>query len=564
MSARPGKGRPKPLRGLLAPMFVICVFAAFALGWLGAAAAGGQKRVALVIANEAYAAAPIANAASIARDIAQVLRQGGFDVVYAENASKADMADAFQSFSGKMEKGAVAVVYYFGYAAPSQDRNFLIGVDGAPPSKGDLSGQGLDMDVLLDPMIVARSPGSVVIVDASRPSPWSRSGLAAAAPLKNLTVIYPAAPGKLASSAAFAPELLKAMKTPGLGFDAIISRTRMTVSRASGGRQTVWQSSPPPRELVILEHDAAASATSSVELGFWDTIKASDKAADFQAYLDSYPQGQFSAMATARLALLQAPKTEAPSNRTAAPVIDERPSTPPSPIRDCPACPELFPIPAGDFEMGAADGLPYERPVHRVTIRKPFYMGRLEVTFEEWDACVNEGGCQYRAENARFGRGRRPVTNIDWNDAKAYLSWLSAKTGRAYRLPSEAEWEYAARAGTKSPYYWGAALEKDRANCMGCTSAALGAPAETGAFPSNGFGLFDMAGNAAEWVEDCWNETYSGAPADGSAWVKPDCRERVLRGGSFNSDARYARSSARFRYDFDVRYYAHGFRVARE
>jgi formylglycine-generating enzyme required for sulfatase activity len=564
MSTKPGERSPKPLRGLLASIFVICVFAAFAPGWRGASAAEGQKRVALVIANEAYAAAPIANVVSIARDIAQVLRQGGFDLVYTENASKADMTDAFQSFAGKMERGAVAVVYYSGYAAASEDRNFLIGVDGSPASKGDMSDQGLDMDVLLDPMIVARSPGSVVIVDASRPSPWSRSGLAAVAPLKNLTVIYPASPGKLASNSAFASELLKAMKTPGLGFDAIMSRTRMALSRAIGSRQTVWQSSPPPKELVIIEREAPADAIGSVELGFWDTIKASDKAADFQAYLDSYPQGQFSAVAKARLALLQAPKTEAPSSRTVAPAIEERPSTPSSPIRDCPACPELVLIPVGEFEMGSTDGLPYERPLHRVTIRKPFYMGRREVTFDEWDACVNDGGCQYRAENARFGRGRRPVTNLDWNDAKAYLSWLSAKTGHAYRLPSEAEWEYAARAGTKSAYFWGAALEKDRANCTGCTSAVLGAPAETGTFPANGFGLFDMAGNAAEWVEDCWNETYSGTPADGSAWVKPDCRERVLRGGSFNSDARYARSSARFRYDFDVRYYAHGFRVLRE
>jgi formylglycine-generating enzyme required for sulfatase activity len=553
----------KPLKRILGAL-VLFFLTAITLGWQEAAAAEAQKRVALVIANEAYAAAPISNTASIARDIAQVLRQGGFDVVYAENASTTDMTNAFQSFAGKIEKGAVAVVYYSGYAAPFQDRNVLIAVDAKTPSEADMRSQGLDMDLLLDPMIVARSPGSVVIVDASRPSPWTRSGPAAGAPIKNVSVILPAAPGKLASNVAFAPELVKAMKAPGLGFDAVISRTRAAVSRASGGQQTVWQSSAPPKELVVLEREAPAGAADAVELGFWDTIKASDKAADLQAYLDSYPQGQFSAMAKARLALLQSQKTETSPTRNAAPVGEVQPPSPAVPVRDCPVCPELVPIPAGDFEMGATDGFPFERPIHRVAIRKPFYIGRREVTFDEWDACVNEGGCQYRAPNQRPGRGLRPVTNVDWNDAKTFLSWLSAKTGHFYRLPSEAEWEYAARAGTKTAYFWGGALEKDRANCTGCTSSALGAAAETGAFPANGFGLFDMAGNAAEWVEDCWSETYSGAPSDGSAWVKPNCRERVLRGGSFNNDARFVRSAARFKYDFDVRYYTNGFRVVRE
>ena len=214
--------------------------------------------------------------------------------------------------------------------------------------------------------------------------------------------------------------------------------------------------------------------------------------------------------------------------------------------------------------MGSTEVFAFESPVHEITISKPFYMGRREVTFDEWDACLSEGGCQYRPGDRGQGRGLRPASDLDWNDAKAYVAWLSKKTGKTYRLPSEAEWEYAARAGTKTSYYWGNAAEKDRANCAGCNTTPLKNTVATGTFPPNAFGLIDMAGNAAEWVEDCWEDNYKAAPKDGSAFAKPDCRERVLRGGSFNNDQRFVRTAARFKYDYDVRYYTNGFRVVRE
>ena len=431
------------------------------------------------------------------------------------------------------------------------------------------------MDLLLDPLIVSRPRASAVIIDACRQNPWNRlisnrQGLASQEPLTGITLIYPDAPGKVAAGRNFASELIKAMKIPGLGLDAVMNRTRTALMKSGGEGQVVWQSSALPKDLVLVPADKAAKGsgrTSEAELGFWDTIKDSEAPADFQVYINSYPGGQFSAAAQARLAQLQATKSERPLTRSA--MITPLGTTPQSAspaalLRDCPVCPEMVPIPAGDFEMGATDGSSFERPVHHVSMRKPFYIGRREVTFDEWDACTNEGGCPYRPADGGLGRGLRPVTDVDWNDAKGYLTWLSAKTGHTYRLPTEAEWEYAARAGSNTAYMWGASFEKERANCVGCNTIDLGKAVESGTFGANGFGLFDMAGNAAEWVEDCWNETYKGAPADGSAWNKPNCRERVLRGGSFNNDKRYVRSSARFKYDYDVRYYANGFRAARE
>jgi formylglycine-generating enzyme required for sulfatase activity/class 3 adenylate cyclase len=232
------------------------------------------------------------------------------------------------------------------------------------------------------------------------------------------------------------------------------------------------------------------------------------------------------------------------------------------PFRDCSDCPEMKAVPAGSFEMGLSDVL-YAKPLHRVTIAAPFAIGVREVTFDEWDACVAEGGCTYRPNDRGWGRGTRPVIDVSWNDAKAFLAWLSRKTGQKYRLPSEAEWEYAARGGTATAFHWGREAEAGHANCENCAVPAARRTLAAGSFQPNAFGLFDTAGNAAEWVEDCWNESYRDAPRDGSAWVRGDCEQRVLRGGSFASRADAVRPGARFRYDRDVRYYANGFRVVR-
>jgi len=232
-------------------------------------------------------------------------------------------------------------------------------------------------------------------------------------------------------------------------------------------------------------------------------------------------------------------------------------------FRDCAECAEMVVIPSGEFKMGSEDTI-YEKPVHRVVIPNAFAIGRREVTFDEWDLCVAAGACKYRPDDRGWGRGNRPVIDVSWDDAHDFVSWMTQKTGKKYRLPSEAEWEYAARAGTESPFWWGRTLIKGSANCEDCGEAPLRKTTPAQSFRPNGFGLFDVAGNVAEWVEDCWNNTYRGAPADGTAWTSGQCLQRSLRGGSFASKSAFARSPARFMYDRDVRYYANGFRVARD
>ncbi|MEJ1160238.1 SUMF1/EgtB/PvdO family nonheme iron enzyme [Prosthecomicrobium sp. N25] len=241
-------------------------------------------------------------------------------------------------------------------------------------------------------------------------------------------------------------------------------------------------------------------------------------------------------------------------------VVQGRPG---EPVVDCADCPEMVAIPPGAFDMGANELFEFEKPVHRVTIGRGLLIGRREVTVKEWQLCISEGGCP-AGSGGGGGDVNLPASDVSWTEAKGYADWLSRKTGKRYRLPTEAEWEYAARAGTRTTYFWGAALLRERANCAGCNATPLRRAVSVGSFAPNDFGLYDMAGNVAEWVEDCWTENYKGAPADGSARAAPTCRERVLRGGSFVNDPRYLRSAARFKYDAEVRYYANGLRVARD
>ncbi len=207
-------------------------------------------------------------------------------------------------------------------------------------------------------------------------------------------------------------------------------------------------------------------------------------------------------------------------------------------FRDGDECPEMVVIPAGEFLMGSPEGEPgrsaHEGPRRKVTIARPFAVGKYPITFDEWDACVKAGGTKCKPEDAGWGRGRRPVISVSWDDAQAYVAWLSEKTGKPYRLLSEGEWEYAARAGTTTRYPWGDEPGNNRANFRDSGNAWSGQQTSpVGSFDPNAFGLFDMIGNVWEWVRDCWNESYQGAPEDGGAWESGTCDRRVVRGGSW-------------------------------
>lgn len=286
-------------------------------------------------------------------------------------------------------------------------------------------------------------------------------------------------------------------------------------------------------------------------------------------------------------------------------------------FRDCPDCPEMVVLPAGSFLMGASDKEPErkrnELPQHNVTFAKPFAVAKFELTWAEWEACGADtcapggaAGCTQRNTpycstlygDEKWGRGKRPLINLDFNNLAQYLRWLQEKTGKEYRLLTEAEWEYAARAGTTTPYITGSTIIKEQARFGEDVWGATGGTADAGSFAPNAFGLYDMHGNVWEWVQDCWHDNYDGAPQDGSSWTakltirsKPytrcppngdkrvvkngdgdwsnyeceqeQCTARVLRGGAWSSNPKFLRSAYRTKYNPLDRNNYYGFRIAR-
>ena len=266
------------------------------------------------------------------------------------------------------------------------------------------------------------------------------------------------------------------------------------------------------------------------------------------------------------LILIAALFPAAPAGGRGNAAVGEARRSPGQVLRDCGFCPEMVVVPAGRFRMGCVSGatcLDDELPVHEVRLRS-FALSMHEVAFTEYDRFAAARG-RDRPNDEGWGRGDRPAINVSWEDAAAYAAWLSAETGEEYRLPSEAEWEYAARAGTTTSYSWGPFIGRNQANCEGCGSRWDGArTAPAGSFEANAWGLHDMHGNAWEWVADCWHADYARAPVDGSAWTRGgDCSRRVLRGGSWYTYGLILRVAFRLWEVVGHRDAFVGFRVAR-
>ena len=377
----------------------------------------------------------------------------------------------------------------------------------------------------------------------------------------------------------------EALRTSGVSGPAVaqVARPGPTVATAA---------EPPARPAGATPRPASAE----LEGLFWQSIMNSTNPAEFEAYLEQFPNGVFRTLAQARLTALQSAAGTRPAasgRRVAAGASGAgRPASgapafggtsagvggvagtaaggdaglrPGQVFRDCEGCPEMVVVPAGSFRMGCVSGQDCEDdelPVHEVRVAS-FALGRYEVLFEEYDRFVATG--RESPDDEGWGRGGRPVIYVSWEDATAYAEWLSAETGERYRLPSEAEWEYAARAGTTTAYSWGADIGQNRANCVFCSSRWDGEQTSpAGSFAANAWGLQDMHGNVHERVEDCWHDSYARAPADGSAWTRGgDCGRRVVRGGSWLHYPRVLRSANRIWSAVGSRYFNVGFRLAR-
>jgi formylglycine-generating enzyme required for sulfatase activity len=235
----------------------------------------------------------------------------------------------------------------------------------------------------------------------------------------------------------------------------------------------------------------------------------------------------------------------------------ERALKPKESFKECDKCPEMIVVPAGSFTMGSPANEPQrgadESPQHTVTFARQFAVGKFALTFDEWDACLADDGCNgHTPSDQSWGRGRQPVINLSWNDAKAYVAWLSKKTGKTYRLLSEAEREYVTRAGTTTTFWWGPSISTTQANYdsshtygNGLKGEFRGRTVPVEMFEPNRWGLYQVHGNVWDWIEDCYHPSYEGAPADGSAWTRSDCSHHVVRGGSWHAYPGELRSASR-------------------
>jgi formylglycine-generating enzyme required for sulfatase activity len=569
-----------------------------------------EKRVALVIGNSDYEQVTrLANPANDAADMAAALEEIGFDeVTLALDLDHGAMRATLGEFTRTAAGADIAVVYFAGHGIEVGGTNYLIPTDATLAHVDDVEFEAVALSTALHALNRAGKL-KLVILDACRNNPFvpemdvagaTRSigrGLARVEPQGSDTLIaYAAREGTVAedgdgANSPYAAALINHLATPGLDVRILFGRVRDEVRAATGGAQEPFIYGSLGGEEIVLaaaagggvpggngaRADPAAGPSEAGEA--WNAVKDTDIASDLEALIAAFPDSFYARLAASRLERLKELEDRvAVGVFPAEPELQSSPDRGPKPgdeFQDCDACPQMVVVPAGSLLMGSpaseTDRGNDEGPQHTVSIAKPFAVGKFEVTFSEWDACVADGGCNnYRPGDEGWGRGRRPVIHVSWDDARAYVAWLARKTDKGYRLLSEAEWEYAARAETVTPFYTGQTITTDQANFDGNYTyggSRKGSYREqtvsVGTFAANAFGLHDMHGKVWEWVEDCWDDSYASAPGEGSARTTGNCSQRVLRGGSWYDEPWGLRSDNRIRLIAGSRSISSGFRVAR-
>jgi formylglycine-generating enzyme required for sulfatase activity len=611
------------LQALLSLAFLVAAALALAVPSLAQ-----ERRVALVIGNSSYShAARLPNAVNDADAMAESLRRLGFAVTAVRNQTASAFRRALIDFSDAARGADVALLFYAGHGLQMGQRdraeNFLVPVDARLADAREVEDEAIALSRILQLMEGARA--RLVILDACRDNPLlarmaqagaSRSvsrGLAPidAAGAHGTLVAFSTAPGAVAAdgtgqNSPFTAALVRHLATPGLELRGVLTRVRAEVAQATNNAQVPWSNDGLLSELFLAGPGGASAAApaqlalapqpapAAIELAFWQSIQNSGRAADFEEYLRRYPAGSFAGLARNRITALRAPPRPFPV------AVGER-------FQDCADCPEMVVIPAGRFVMGSPASEPGrekdEGPQRDVTLATDLAVGRGPVTVAEFRAFVQAtghqtpGGCwrwnpqqkevelaaQLDWRNPGFKQeDSHPVVCVSWEDAQAYLRWINQRSGQRYRLLTEAEWEYAARAGTRTRWWWG---DNEAAQCRHANGAdqrltqvaSAWSRYQTAAcndgfpytspitqFAANRFGLHDMGGNVLQWVEDCYVDSYTGAPLDASVAVTGGtCSARVLRGGSWYFDPRFLRAALRGSYSPGYRLDLFGFRVAR-
>jgi hypothetical protein len=471
-------------------LLMVRVAVAFVLMMLLSVVAHAEKRVALVIGNSAYKfAGELANPKNDATDIAGALKKLSFQVIDGYDLDKAALDRKIRDFATTLQGADVGLFFYAGHGLQVAGQNYLVPTDAQAETASALDFEMVRLD-LVHRTMEREAATNIIFLDACRNNPLARNlaralgtrstqigrGLAVVESGVGTLISFSTSPGNVASDGSgrnspFAGALVKHISSSKDDISAILIEVRNDVMSETRGNQVPWEHSAlrgrfyfdtaKRGETGVAGPVPAWRLSEAAEV--WDRTKDTTNSTVLEAFIARYKDTFYAELARARLEELKTKR---------AAVVPPRPATPCQGVetlvdnkrrclkwsetfKDCRECPEMMVVPAGAFMMGSEEN-GTERPIHKVTIAKPFAVGKFEVTFWEWDACLVAGGCKLRPDDAGRGRGKRPVINVSWDDiTMEYLPWLTRVTGAAYRLPTEAEWEYTARAGSSRKYTWG-------------------------------------------------------------------------------------------------------------
>ncbi len=566
-------------------------------------AALAKKRVALVIGNGAYTnAPPLENPKNDAEDMAAALKALGFTVILGLDLDRRGMDSKILEFESALHGADAGVFHYSGHGLQVAGVNYLVPVDASLESAAALRIEAVRLDFVQETM-EREAKTNILFLDACRNNPLSRNlaralgtrsadigqGLAPTEAGLGTLISFSTQPGNVAldgkgRNSPFSGPLARAILTPGKDLFWILIDVRKEVLAVTGGKQVTWDHSALSAPFYFQPGAPQPAKAQSPEV-----VALKERLARLEAELQKKQQPEAPKPAKPQVAVVAPPKPVVSEDACDGLLVSvgqssARPCIKPGSgesFMDCPDCPEMVIAPSGSFTMGSPPDEPEresgnagtESPQHKVTIPKPFAVGKFAVTLAEWDACADDNGCGgNKPSDHGWGRGDRPVINVNWHEAKDYIDWLSKKTGKEYRLLSEAEREYVTRAGTATPFWWGRSITPALANYKGSAEAYEGGGSKgedrwntlpVKSFKTNPWGLYQVHGNVSEWVEDCYHNNYTGAPTDGSAWTAGECKFRVHRGGSWYVVPQALRSACRSYSSPGYRFLDIGFRVAR-
>ncbi len=582
---------------------------------LPSAEAKPAKRIALVIGNHQYQRlSKLPNAGRDAEAMAVALKEAGFSTKMAKDLSYTAMVGVVEQFLKTINKGDEVVVFYSGHGVqiPKQG-GYLLPIDVSTTSASNVSRTAYELEDLMTQVADAKPAFSMFIVDACRDNPFATKGVgtgfANPEAAQGQIVLFAASRNQQAleklsdddkdPNGVFTREFIKRMKTPGLEISVLMKEVQRSVetlaAKVNHEQRPAYVNEAKGNfyfygPTTVQVNAASATAPDALELQFWQSTEKQNTKEAYLAYKKRYAKGQFVDLADSALNRIAkeeaalAAQAQRPPTATL-PVLVSVPSvtvsqaqtpsiTTTSPqsgqvFKDCADCPDMVVIPAGSFMMGSSArevGRSADEGPQRNIKLKTFAMGKTEVTQGQYKAIMGSNPSYLKECGDDC-----PVENVSWDDAQAFIQKLNTKTGKTYSLPSESQWEYAARGTTTTAFHTGNTITPEQANFDGnytYNGSAKGVYREKTIKVSslnspNKYGLHDMHGNVWEWTQDCYVDVYGIQPVDGSAYDVTNCRLRVLRGGSWNYDPRFLRSAFRDWGTPDVRNGVNGFRLAR-